>query len=156
LQIFYSQNRWLSEHEDASLISADSIEICRAKMNLEVPRKGEISAVSAEGKLDTCGSVSLAHSPFMRDIPPCQSYELKAVTLASIGGISEPLKQSGLLHVRTPGGGSKKVCATCSINQWKYQGDSLVHLNAIREARLDIIHHTDQSLQRSSSFEVPG
>jgi hypothetical protein len=57
LQIFYSQDRWLREHESLRFISAGSMEICRAKMSLEVMRKGEILVVRADGKLDTCGSV---------------------------------------------------------------------------------------------------
>jgi hypothetical protein len=34
LQIFYSQDRWLREHESLRFISAGSMEICRAKMSL--------------------------------------------------------------------------------------------------------------------------
>jgi hypothetical protein len=37
-------------------------------MSLEVIKKGATLVVRADGKLDTCGSVSLAHSSFMRDI----------------------------------------------------------------------------------------
>jgi hypothetical protein len=72
--------------------------------------------VSVDGKLDTCGSVSLAHSSYMRDVAPCRSYGLKAVTLSGIGGMSEPLMRAGLLHVRTLDGGRQ------------LQGDSLVQL----------------------------
>ena len=68
LQIFFSQDRWLKENEELGFISAGSIEICRAKMSLEVIRKGEILEVSVDGKLDSCGSVSLAHSSFLRDV----------------------------------------------------------------------------------------
>ena len=53
--------RWLRKHDDPGFISAGSIEICRAKMSLEVVRKGETLLLSVDGKLDTCGSVSLAH-----------------------------------------------------------------------------------------------
>jgi hypothetical protein len=109
LEIFYSQDRWLREHEDLSFINAGSIEICRAKMSLEVMRKGETLMASVDGKLDTCGSVSLAHSSYMREVAPCRNYGLKAVTLSGIGGMSEPLRQAGLLHVRTPDGVIKKV-----------------------------------------------
>jgi hypothetical protein len=58
----------LREHDDLSVISAGSIEICRVKMNLEVVREGETLLLSVDGKLDTCGSVSLAHSSYMQGI----------------------------------------------------------------------------------------
>ncbi len=79
LQVFFSQDRWLKENEDIGFISAGSIEICRAKMSLEVLRKGEILVVNVNGKLDSCGSVSLAHSSFLRDVAPCKNYGLRAI-----------------------------------------------------------------------------
>ena len=77
LQIFYSQDRWMKENDELGFISAGSIEICRAKMSLEVIRNEEILEVSVDGKLDSCGSVSLAHSSFLRDVAPCRSYGLR-------------------------------------------------------------------------------
>jgi hypothetical protein len=72
-------------------------------MSLEVMRKGEILVVNVDGKLDSCGSVSLAHFSFLRDVAPCKNYGLQTVILSGIGGKSEPLRQAGLLHVRSTG-----------------------------------------------------
>jgi hypothetical protein len=96
-------------------------------MSLKVTRKGATLVVSADGKLDTCGSLSLAHSSFMRGIAPCRSYGLKPVTLSGIGGMSEPLRQAGLLHEQTPDEGSKKVFCYAFDNKagGKHQGDPL-------------------------------
>jgi len=55
LEIFYSQDRWLQEKEDPGFIGAGSIEICRAKMSLEVMKNGESLVVNVDGKLDSCG-----------------------------------------------------------------------------------------------------
>ena len=61
LSIFYSLNRFI-EHE--ACISAGSVEICRAPFVLDVVGEEASSTVkrAVEGKLDTCGSVSLSHS----------------------------------------------------------------------------------------------
>ena len=121
-------------------------------MSLEVMRKGEILVVRADGKLDTCGSMSLAHSSYMRDRAPCRSYGLKTATLSGIGGMSEPLRQAGLLHVRTPDGGSKKVlCYAFDKSVGNAKEILLFSLKTIREAKIDIIHHMDQSLQGTAA-----
>ena len=110
-------------------------------------RKGEILEVSADGKLDSCGSVSLAHSSFLRDVAPCKNYGLRTVILSGIGGKSEPLRQVGLLHVRSTDGVSRKVlCYAFDRPVGNTKEILLFSLRTIREARIDIIHHMDQSL----------
>ena len=63
LPIFYSLNRFI-DHE--ACISAGSVEICWALFKLDVVGEGTGNMVkqAVEGKLDTCGSVSLSHSAF--------------------------------------------------------------------------------------------
>ncbi len=137
MKFFYSQDRWLREHDDLGFISAGSIEICRAKISLEVVRKEEALLLSVDGKLDTCGSVSLAHSSYMKGITPCRSYGLRAVTLSGIGGISEPLRKAGLLHVRTPDGECKKIlCYAFDRPVGNSKEILLFSLKIIREAKL--------------------
>ena len=140
--------RWLKENEELGFISAGSIEICRAKMSLEVMRNGEILEVSVDGKLDSCGSVSLAHSSFLRDVASCKNYGLRKVILSGIGGKSEPLRQAGLLHVRSMDGESRKVlCYVFDKPVGNTKEILLFSLRTIRDARIDIIHHMDQSLE---------
>jgi hypothetical protein len=59
LPLFFSLNRFLA-HDDH--IGAGSVEICRAAFNLGVvgEKDSEPTRITAEGKLDTCGSVSLS------------------------------------------------------------------------------------------------
>jgi hypothetical protein len=61
LPLFYSLNRYLEQEVH---IDAGSVEICRATFILDARKKGEgkENLISVEGKLDTCGSVSLSHS----------------------------------------------------------------------------------------------
>ena len=127
----------MREHDDLSVISAGSIEICRARISLEVMRKGETLLLSVDGKLDTCGSVSRAHSTYMKDIATCKSYGLRGVTLSGIGGISEPLRKAGLLHVRTPDGECKKIlCYAFDRPVGNSKEILLFSLKIIREAKL--------------------
>jgi hypothetical protein len=62
LPLFFSLNRFLA-HDDH--IGAGSVEICRATFDLGVvgEKNSEPTKITAEGKLDTCGSVSLSFFP---------------------------------------------------------------------------------------------
>ena len=78
LPIFYSLNRFI-DHE--ACISAGSVEICRALFKLDVVEEGTNNTVkqAVEGKLDTCGSVSLSHSSHLQDVKDCRKHGLKVV-----------------------------------------------------------------------------
>ena len=108
LPLFYSLNRFI-DHE--ACISAGSVEICRALFILDVVGEGANSAgkLTVEGKLDTCGSVSLSHSSLLQDIKSCRKHGLKEVVLSGIGGQSKPLREAGVLHVEAAGGKVKKI-----------------------------------------------
>ena len=95
LPLFYSLNRFI-DHE--ACISAGSVEICRASFILDVLGEGVNSAgkITVEGKLDTCGSVSLSHSSLLQDIKSCRKHGLKEVVLSGIGGQSKPLREAGV------------------------------------------------------------
>ena len=77
----------------------------------------------------------------------CKNYGLRTVILSGIGGKSEPLRQAGLLHVQSTDGGSRKVlCYAFDRPVGNTKEILLFSLRTIREARIDIIHHMDQSL----------
>jgi hypothetical protein len=103
LSIFYSLNRFI-EHE--ACISAGSVKICRALFVLDVVGEVASSTVkrAVEGKLDTCGSVSLSHSSHLQDVKDCRMHGLKEIVLSGIGGQSKPLREAGVLHVVQPAG----------------------------------------------------
>ncbi len=84
LPIYYSLNRFI-DHE--ACISAGSVEICRALFKLEVVGGGTDNTFKqgVEGKLDTCGSVSLSHSSHLQDVKDCREHGLKVVVLTGIG-----------------------------------------------------------------------
>jgi hypothetical protein len=95
LPLFYSLNRFL-QHDGH--IGAGSMEICRAEFLLDVleVNTGMTAQAKVEGKLDTCGSVSLSHSSHLQQVQSCRKYGVKEVVLTGIGG---PLREVGVLHV---------------------------------------------------------
>ncbi len=103
LPLFYSLNRFIDQE---ACISAGSVEICRASFILDVLDKGASSEakLTVEGKLDTCGSVSLSHSSLLQDVKDCRKHRLKEVVLSGIEGQSKPLREAGVLHVEAAGG----------------------------------------------------
>jgi hypothetical protein len=142
LPLFYSLNRFI-DHE--ACISAGSVEICRASFILDVVGEGASSAVklAVEGKLDTCGSVSLSHSSHLQDVKDCRKHGLKEVVLSGIGGQSKPLREAGVLHVEAAGGKVKKKILCYKFDQRVGNADKilLLSLRTIRDANIDILHH---------------
>jgi hypothetical protein len=108
LPLFYSLNRFL-QHDGH--IGAGSVEICRADFLLDVldDNLGTAAQANVEGKLDTCGSVSLYHSSHLQQVKSCRKYGLKDVVLTGIGGKSKPLREAGVLHVAAGNGKTKKI-----------------------------------------------
>jgi hypothetical protein len=80
-----------------------------------------MSKQAVEGKLDTCGSVSLSHSSHLQDVKDCRKHGLKVVVLTGIGGQSKPLREAGVLHVNAAGGKVKKILCYRCRNITKYR-----------------------------------
>jgi hypothetical protein len=114
--------------------------------------EGKENLISVEGKLDTCGSVSLSHSSHLQQVKGCRKYGLKEVVLSGIGGKSKPLREAGVLHVRTNTGAEKKIlCYRYDECVGNTEQILLLSLRTIRDANIDILHHMDQSLDGISS-----
>ena len=151
LPLFYSLKRFM-DHEEC--ISAGSKEICRASFVLDVVGEEASSIVkrAVEGKLDTCGSVSLSHSSHLQDVKDCRKHGLKEVVLSGIGGQSKPLREAGVLHVDASDGKVKKIlCYKFDQRVGNTDKILLLSLRTIRDANIDILHHMDQSLDGISS-----
>ncbi len=151
LPIFYSLNRFI-DHE--ACISAGSVEIYRALFMLDVVGEGASGTVkrAIEGKLDTCGSVSLSHSSHLQDVKDCRKHGLKEVVLSGIGGQSKPLREARVLHVDAADGKVKKIlCYKFDQSVGNTDKILLLSLRTIRDANIDILHHMDQSLDGISS-----
>jgi hypothetical protein len=88
-EIFLSEERF---------ISPGSTEISRAKFVIRHQNDNHkfINTVK-EVKLDSCGSVSLAHSKYLSSIKSCKQYNIPIVSLNGIGGRTNPLTSAGIL-----------------------------------------------------------
>ena len=84
-------------------VSPGSTEISRANFCIR-HRDENFKMVNTikEVKLDSCGSVSLAHSKYLSSIKPCSQYNIPIVTLNGIGGRTLPITNAGILTHVTP------------------------------------------------------
>ncbi len=88
MDIYMSEERITSEEEDVlntGNIKPGSKSICHVGVKILLERKGT-AIKTAKAKLDSCGSVSIAHSNLLNSIKPAQSYELPNIRLRGIGG----------------------------------------------------------------------
>jgi hypothetical protein len=152
LPLFYSLNRFL-QHDGHT--GAGSVEICRAEFLLDILDLdlGMAAQAKVEGKLDTCGSVSLSHSSHLQQVQCCRKYCLKEVVLTGIGGKSKPLREAGVLHVSAGEGAVKKIlCYKLDERVGNTERIILLSLRTIRDANIDILHHMDKSLDGISAL----
>ena len=89
------------EELSAELIQPGHITICSARVNLEINNKRNRTKV-VKAKLDSCGSVSIAHSNLMNEIKPAGKYNLPSIRLRGIGGKTNLLSKVGVLRIKKP------------------------------------------------------
>ncbi len=92
--------------EDRDILDIENIKpgsksICHASVKILLDRRGT-TFKTAKAKLDSCGSVSIAHSNLLNSIRPAQSYELPNIRLRGIGGKTNMLKEIGILKIKRP------------------------------------------------------
>jgi hypothetical protein len=75
--------------------------ICSAKVNLEINNNGKTSR-TVKAKVDSCGSVSIAHENLMTEIKPAGKYNLPPIRLRGIGGKTNLLNKIGILSIKQP------------------------------------------------------
>ncbi len=72
--------------KEGAIIPAGSKTICHAKSRV-ITTNGDILE-SIHTKLDTCGSVSIAHSSFLTQVNRAREHDLPPIRLTGIGGKS--------------------------------------------------------------------
>ncbi len=82
----------------AELIQPGHRTICSAKVKLEINHKRDHTKI-VKAKLDSCGSVSIAHSNLMNEIKPAGQYNLPSIRLRGIGGKTNLLNKVGILRI---------------------------------------------------------
>ena len=106
-----------------------------------------------EVKLDSCGSVSLAHPKFLSSIKECKQYGIPIVTLNGIGGKTLPITRAGILsHVKPQGKIVKFLCYVFDTPVGNTNEILLLGLKTIVEADIDIRYHMKLSVQGLSKM----
>jgi hypothetical protein len=105
---------------DERFISPGSTEISRAKFVIRHQNDNHkfINTVK-EVKLDSCGSVSLAHSKYLSSIQSCKQYNIPIVSLNGIGERTNPLTSAGILSHVKPGGKIIKFLCYVFDSRWE-------------------------------------
>jgi hypothetical protein len=104
MDIYMSEGRITSEDKDvlnSGNIKPGSKSICHASVRILLGQKGTTIKM-AKAKLDSCGSVSIAHSNLLNSIKRAQSYKLPNIRLRGIGGKTNMLKEIGILKIKCP------------------------------------------------------
>ena len=144
-EIFLSEERF---------ISPGSTEISRAKFVIRHQNDNHkfINTVK-EVKLDSCGSVSLAHSKYLSSIKSCKQYNIPIVSLNGIGGRTNPLTSAGILsHVKPGGKIIKFLCYVFDSPVGNTSEILLLGLRTIVDADIDIRYHMKLSVEGISKM----
>ena len=118
--------------------------ICHASVQLESQQHS--IPKTARAKLDSCGSVSIAHCNLLNHIKPAYHYELPNVRLRGIGGKTNMLKEVGILQIKRSGKADCDIlCYVFNEVVGQTEEMLLISLSSIIEARINILYHMKES-----------
>ena len=117
--------------------------ICGARIKVEI--KGQLPK-EVKAKLDSCGSVSIAHENLMTKIKPAGQYKLPSIRLRGIGGRTNVLNKIGVLRIKQP---NNQYCELLCYVFNETIGETtemlLISMSAIIEAKINILYHMNKS-----------
>ena len=133
------------EEFNMELIQPGHRTICSSMVNLEInSNRRHIKCVKA--KLDSCGSVSIAHSNLMNEIKPAGKYNLPPIRLRGIGGKTNLLSKVGRLRIKqTQNKHCDLLCYVFDEAIGQTEEMLLISMSAIIHARINILHHMGKS-----------
>ena len=130
-------------------IKPGSKSICHASVQLLLDHQ-EIKTRVVKAKLDSCGSVSIAHSNLLNSIKPSRSYKLPSIRLRGIGGKTNMLQKVGVLKIKRPGNEScELLCYVFDEAIGQTEEMLLISLSAIIDAKINILYHMKESNRRA-------
>ena len=129
------------EEFSTELIQPGHRTICSAMVNLEINSKRKHTK-SVKAKLDSCGSVSIAHSNLMNGIKAARKYNLPAIRLRGIGGKTNLLNKVGVLRIQqTQNSHCDLLCYVFDEAIGQTEEMLLISMSAIIHAKINILHH---------------
>ncbi len=97
--MYISESRLVGgESQENDLIGPGSQTICHAMANVSLKNKDKES-LEVKVKLDSCGSVSIAHSHLLTEVEDTKAYRLRNIRLMGIGGTTQYLTKAGILKI---------------------------------------------------------
>ena len=146
--VHIAENRYTKHLKGSKVIGAGGKEICTAIAKLAVDTdSGGSSFVKKETKIDTCGSVSLAHRKFMTHVKSCAEYNMPSVRLHGVGGSTNILKRMGILNAVLKNGSVKKILAyEFNTPVGSTEEILLLSLRSTWDSKIDLVYHVEQSL----------
>jgi hypothetical protein len=133
------------EEFSTELIQPGHRTICSAMVNLEINSKRKHTK-SVKAKLDSCGSVSIAHSNLMNGIKTATEYNLPAIRLRGIGGKTNLLNKVGVLRIKqTQHNHCDLLCYVFDEAIGQTEEMLLISMSAIIHAKINILHHMGKS-----------
>ena len=119
--------------------------ICSAMVNLEINSKRKHTKC-VKAKLDSCGSVSIAHSNLMNEIKPAGKYNLPSIRLRGIGGKTNLLNKVGRLRIKqTQIKHCDLLCYVFDEAIGQTEEMLLISMSAIIHSKINILHHMGKS-----------
>jgi hypothetical protein len=101
--MYISEKRLTGNYEEVDgIISPGSKTICHAMATISSMEQENTNHIHSQVKvkLDSCGSVSIAHSDYLIQVKPARLYGLQSIRLLGIGGKTNYLKEVGVLPVK--------------------------------------------------------
>ena len=153
MDIYLSEERIDVDEED--ILDTESIKpggksICHASVQLVSKQQGAVKTFktfkTAKAKLDSCGSVSIAHGNLLNHIKPSNHYKLPNVRLRGIGGKTNMLREVGILQIKkTDDAVCDILCYVFNEVVGKTNEMLLISLSSIIDARINILYHMQES-----------
>jgi hypothetical protein len=114
-------------------------------VNLEINNKRNHTKI-VKAKLDSCGSVSIAHSNLMNEIKQAGKYNLPPIRLRGIGGKTNLLNKVGILRIKqTQNNHCDLLCYVFDEAIGQTEEMLLITMSTIIHAKINILHHMGKS-----------
>ncbi len=148
--MYISEKRLTGQLEEGSIISPGSRTICHAMATITRERSDDPNQQreQVKVKLDSCGSVSIAHTDHLIRVKSAKSYGLNNIRLLGIGGKTNYLTKVGMLPVvRGDDGVCFLLCYTFDSPLGDTEKVVLLGLHAMMKTNINILQHMKDSLE---------
>jgi hypothetical protein len=134
-------------HKEGTVIPAGRRTICHAESNI-ILHDG-VTVQNIHTKLDTCGSVSIAHSSYLTQVKGARERGLPPIRLTGIGGRSGTLNMVGIVQSAAPEEKVKRIlCYVYDSPLGPTEKILLLSLQSVIEASINIIHPSHEDVHQ--------